>query len=443
MKVCFRGGRMVATLCLVAAVDGAAAQDLEKGRKIYREGPDDGSVPTIFAGDRVGRVSVLLPPCANCHGRDARGGGEGAVKAPPINREILLKETSRRPAYDLARFLLAMRDGRDPGNAALSRLMPRYALSDAELAAVFGYLGEVGAEQRRGIQADQIKLALAVPHGLRTTGESLVRAFEQGWKALGEAQPHGRRVQVEVVEARSGERQWSNLAALDAAALILSVPDPNRQLFSVAARLGLPVILPLAQADGMESPLDLRTAFASLRDEIAHLVEAAGERAVFVTDEAGREQLRSLGFAHRRPILSIPEWQASEPRSDRVLLMVQTPAGSRDFLACDLEGVTVFRPSALGRRVTGALLRKRAAIPKVATPFDPTRWQAADLGADRLAGMTAVLLHEVLILAGRDLTNQALVRAMDEVVLRQPQWPELDYRRHPLTGTRDVGIIPD
>jgi cytochrome oxidase Cu insertion factor (SCO1/SenC/PrrC family) len=72
--------------------------------------------------------------CANCHGRAARGGAEGAVLAPALSGEQLTTAQRRRggpaTAYTQDSFCQTLRTGRDPAGVELSPVMPRYELDN-------------------------------------------------------------------------------------------------------------------------------------------------------------------------------------------------------------------------------------------------------------------------------------------------------------------------
>lgn len=95
--------------------------------------------------------------CASCHGTDARGGTHvmhmEEMTAPDIRWSALAghgdghqDETEgeepheEEPAYDLDTFALAVIEGRHPDGGSLSREMPRWRISEADLADLAAYL---------------------------------------------------------------------------------------------------------------------------------------------------------------------------------------------------------------------------------------------------------------------------------------------------------------
>jgi hypothetical protein len=61
-----------------------------------------------------------------------------------------------------------------------------------------------------------------------------------------------------------------------------------------------------------------------------------------------------------------------------------------------------------------------------------------------MAAYTALLsqlLEKVLIESGRDLTRTGFLEALCEARVRGKTWPEIDFQRHPKTGTAEIEFI--
>jgi len=84
--------------------------------------------------------------CVSCHGVDGRGGPHWMhmqpMDAPDIRYSALVKDEHEGGAmeYDLEMFRQAVVLGQHPDGEALSADMPRWSLSDEDLAALFEYL---------------------------------------------------------------------------------------------------------------------------------------------------------------------------------------------------------------------------------------------------------------------------------------------------------------
>ena len=119
----------------------------ERGEAIrYTGGP-------AFGGGMMGASSLA---CVSCHGDDGRGGQHAMhmdiMDAPDIRYQTLAGEEHEEgggeagdghgesQAYDLETFRLAVVEGRHPNGDSLNRDMPRWQLSDEDLADLLEYL---------------------------------------------------------------------------------------------------------------------------------------------------------------------------------------------------------------------------------------------------------------------------------------------------------------
>lgn len=133
-----------------AAGDDAAR--LAIGKRIYLEGrsSDDAAEEIkIWIGDgNAIEVPAWTLPCGTCHGADGRGGiAVQDVSPPDIRWQALMaplpkSDTGRsRPAYqDRDALRRAVTQGVDAGGTALSPVMPRFQLDDAQWEALVAYL---------------------------------------------------------------------------------------------------------------------------------------------------------------------------------------------------------------------------------------------------------------------------------------------------------------
>src|SRR5438552_2861078 len=108
------------------------------------------------------------------HGRGL-GVGEGRIVIPPINGKYLLREgstdalamahrgteaaTPRRSRYNAETLARAIRDGIDPDGRTLDYLMPRFALDDASMQLLIGYLREPSSHPAPGALTDSLQFA--------------------------------------------------------------------------------------------------------------------------------------------------------------------------------------------------------------------------------------------------------------------------------------------
>jgi hypothetical protein len=127
---------------LLLSVHAASAESAAAlGARLYNGGaPLNG---TVGAQGMSLPASVLI--CANCHvGQPGNQPGGDAQAAPDLRRGWLRQVRSRRngPAghYTEITFCRALRTGIDPLHIVLPVQMPRFAIADADCAALWDYL---------------------------------------------------------------------------------------------------------------------------------------------------------------------------------------------------------------------------------------------------------------------------------------------------------------
>jgi cytochrome c553 len=148
---------MVLVLMLaVCSVSGQATDhtsDIDIGRHIYRDGllPNGEPLTALVAGD----VPILGTQfsCESCHGRSGMGAGESTYIVPPIAGPFLFSESPqpKRPPYDLTSLARVLREGVTPSGRTLDRLMPRFRLSDDNIASLAAYLAVLSADNSPGV----------------------------------------------------------------------------------------------------------------------------------------------------------------------------------------------------------------------------------------------------------------------------------------------------
>ena len=133
----------------------AAGTFSSAGQQIYYTGAGaSGSIPrTIVGGGFTGLGMMGDVACVDCHGEDGRGGRVGmmfgSVDIPDIRYSTLSTTRSDNgttvPAWTDSDITRAIRDGVEPNGQSLKAPMPRWAMTDAEIADVISYLKELSA----------------------------------------------------------------------------------------------------------------------------------------------------------------------------------------------------------------------------------------------------------------------------------------------------------
>ena len=134
---------------------------IANGERIYFTASNEsGQRLSYSGGPRFGGMMMgTYLTCASCHGPEARGGVHRmqmqVMHAPDIRYIALSGEADEHAeegedqhedehaGYDLEDFRLAVIEGRHPTGAPLSNDMPRWRISDSDLADLFAYLKEI------------------------------------------------------------------------------------------------------------------------------------------------------------------------------------------------------------------------------------------------------------------------------------------------------------
>lgn len=169
--------------------EAAGGGDVQAGRALYREGrtAEQGELAARTAGDvrGVGRNFA----CVNCHRPSGLGASEGNKYVLPITGSMLfaprelnrnrvfgklffeartpeftarMRQAHMRPAYTPQTLARALREGVDPTGRALDPVMPRYEISDRDLANLIVYLRTLSAQPDPGVDAETLHIATVV-----------------------------------------------------------------------------------------------------------------------------------------------------------------------------------------------------------------------------------------------------------------------------------------
>lgn len=171
-------GLMIAIFPLAAL----AADDVELGRRIYREGKLPSGQP--LQGKRFDEVIVSGPQaaCVNCHRSSGMGAVEGNLLVPPITGKFLFPSDEVKVAtmdqrrrktfnqlhapYTEESFANALRSGQDVSGRQMQVVMPQYALSDQDVRALSAYLKQLSAEVSPGVTQETIRFATVIAPGV-------------------------------------------------------------------------------------------------------------------------------------------------------------------------------------------------------------------------------------------------------------------------------------
>lgn len=181
---------------LVAAADTLPLNDKEKslaeiGQRIYLEGITESG--DLLRGESAAKIifSGKQAACVQCHRKSGLGTSEGKSNIRPIAGEYLFpaavstqtvnavkppqtllrwrelnKLATTRATYTQQTFARALREGVDVAGEALDKLMPRYTLSDHEVAALEAYLKTLSQHSDPGVDQEAIHFATVILPGV-------------------------------------------------------------------------------------------------------------------------------------------------------------------------------------------------------------------------------------------------------------------------------------
>jgi len=211
-------------LAIASTISVYAAQLTDKiespGQRIYRNGvlASGEALQAIVSGDIA--VDGRMFTCASCHLRSGLGATEGVIIAPPINGAHLYKALPRglpwrgsnfpsadndawaspppwfdagylRPAYNDETLARAIREGISPDGRVLEAAMPRFQLSDEEMAELISYLKQLSASTSPGVSDTTITFATVISENVPKAQRLAMLAVLDGYVASKNAQPRG------------------------------------------------------------------------------------------------------------------------------------------------------------------------------------------------------------------------------------------------------------
>ena len=167
---------VLAGLALPAPATAAPADSV--GPSIYLRGGLGSGAPLEGIREAGVVTTGADAACVNCHQRSGLGMVEGSLSIPPVTGEYLFHSRAQdagepvlpyveslhgnRDPYTDATLARAIREGLDSHGRPLSYLMPRYALSDQDMAALIGYLKTLSVRQVPGVTDTVLHFATIV-----------------------------------------------------------------------------------------------------------------------------------------------------------------------------------------------------------------------------------------------------------------------------------------
>lgn len=399
--------RAALLLLLAALAPAAAAEPLADFAPRFFRGGQVGRPVTASIEGTSGALDASLFACSGCHGRAGEGRREGGTLAADIRFGRL-----RAAGYDAGAFCRAVREGQGPGERPLARAMPRYALEEAECAALWEHLRRLEQELPPGVDAGEIRIGVSLgePTPARLAWREALRGELEAANARGGV--YGRRLRL----AESGETAALRVlvdgeppAGATAGELLVSAPSPRgesaeeiwqvetpleEQLRLIAADAGAWRVAIGAGAEAQEAA----SLFADVAADAGVMVDrsqscATGERRpllVLLADEESLRRLAEVDACTERillvaPTLSLAAFDAL--RSPVFLVVPFDPGPARDLYA---------GAHALGRTIVAALTDSGRGLRQPRLAEELSREFLAHGGSER------ALFGGVLLLPGEE-----------------------------------------
>jgi mono/diheme cytochrome c family protein len=244
-----------------AAIAGELSLSEARGKHIYIEGESLGR-RVITA--RLQRTEAAAPagivPCISCHGADGRGSDDedavapleidwGALSAPAGHQH----EQRTHGPFDETTAARAIIAGVDPDGNSLDAAMPRYNMSDEDMADLIAYLRVIGTQLDPGLSDSRIRLGTVLPMEGQLAGvgraiRDTIEAYFDTVNASGGI--HGRRLELVVTPWGKNDDpaiwQARDLLAAEPLFAIVSshLPGYDAELAALAGEQQIPLIGP-------------------------------------------------------------------------------------------------------------------------------------------------------------------------------------------------------
>ena len=479
----------------------------ERGKYIYETGRSRSRrVINADLGGGAPPTPGHVLPCINCHGADGRG-AEDYVGIAPLNINWYALASSgvhehavrtHRP-FDELTLARAIIFGKDPDDLDMEKAMPRYDMAKEDVEDLIAYLKAMDSQSDPAISGSTIRIGTVIPIDGQHTGlgqaiRDTIEAVFDEVNANGGVNERELELAVGGWNDNNDPQIWAarDLVNKDPVAALVSpyVPNYDAELEALATEKRLPVVGPytVLQPDGDEEDENRFTFYllAGLELQARALVDAATARVtpgetnlaivyprVRFFDElaaAAADQARALGFASvTEEVFELNEFQAestvvrlNEDDTNSVLFLGSAPELAQFARRADQAGwrPLLLSPGLLAERNIFELpesFSRNVLLAYASLPTDYSPESAADFerlhekyGFDysySIAQVNAYLAARVLVegleRAGRNLTRQELVKALEGLNDFHPGLaPALSFGEERRIGSVGVHIVP-
>lgn len=270
------------------------------GKQIYVEGKlASGNEIKAYFGDSSLEVPGSAMACANCHGLDGLGKVEDGVNPSNITWMALTKPYGishaggrKHPPYTGRTLEVAVTQGIDPAGNKLSSVMPRYRMSRKDLADLIVYLKYLELDLDPGIAADKIIIGTAAPSkgALADMGQAIKAVTSAFFEQLNsEGGIYGRRVELKSVETTDNPLTTrANVEHLlkdgrTFAMIGAFISGSEQEIVPLMAQQEVPLIGPITLYPQVEVPLNPEVFYllSGIDEQARALIDFTAERPEF------------------------------------------------------------------------------------------------------------------------------------------------------------------
>jgi ABC-type branched-subunit amino acid transport system substrate-binding protein len=200
----------IATLLLMSVLTVNASELSEqerRGKQLYTQGVSESGAPVTAV---LSRGATPIPgsilPCVGCHGEDGKGRAEGGVVPSNITWSALRSSQGHNhsygrshPAFDEQSLGLAITEGVDPGDNPLGVAMPRFQMSEADIADLVAYIKTIETDLDPGLFADKIRIGTLLPSAgpAGSYGQVMYQVIESYFEDINQRGGiHGRKIEI-------------------------------------------------------------------------------------------------------------------------------------------------------------------------------------------------------------------------------------------------------
>ena len=458
-----------------ASAQSPSSDQQKRGKQIYVRGTSASSRDILaYVGESSLEIPGSALPCANCHGLDGRGKPEGGVVPATVTWDALtrpykaLQSGGRaRGPYTERALDLATTRGVDPSGNKLLTVMPRYQMSPQDMSDLIAYLKILGTDRDTGLSEDKIVIGSVVPaRGALADMGAVVRAETIAYfdELNSRGGIYGRRIELRFAETGDTiavtRGNVERLIKVDQVFAITGafIAGADKEIATLLQENEVPLIGPLtlnpqtsfplnrqvfyllSGVDGQaRALLDFAAKRAELKNSGVAVVSTEGEINTTIAD-ALRDESKKMGLSAPDVVTYshghfVPEQIAKRLKQTRRDTVFFLGAGD-DALAFMKESEKLgwlpsiyFPASGFGKEIFDAPIAftNRLFISFPTSPADQTeagvgefrafaekyKLPAGHLAAQISAYVSAKILVEGLKRAGKDLSRERLVQALE------------------------------